>query len=223
MPVRCVILGGGGHARVLLDTLLENGDVEIRGILDRDGQRQGAEIYGIPILGGDEQLPRLMAAGVTHFVLGLGSAGNNEPRGRLFQESKARGLSPLSVVHRTSICSRRAHLGEGVQLLAGSIINASARLGDNVIVNTGAIVEHDCRIGDHVHVSTGATLAGTVLVGSLSHIGAGATVRQGITIGDRAVVGAGAVVVKDVEAGTVVAGVPARVLRRTAEPDGSRN
>src|ERR1700722_19646983 len=97
MPVRCVILGGGGHARVLLDCLLESGAVEVVGILDRDGQRKGAAIYGIPILGGDEQLPQLLARGVTHFVVGLGSASNNEPRSRLFRTGVSHGLAPLQV------------------------------------------------------------------------------------------------------------------------------
>jgi sugar O-acyltransferase (sialic acid O-acetyltransferase NeuD family) len=201
---------------VLIDCLLENREVNLWGILDPDVAKRGQDILGVPIVGGDERLSSLRREGITHFVVGVGSAGNNGPRERLFREALAHGLAPLSVQHHSAICSPRARLGIGVQLLAGAIVNVRAEIGDNVLLNTGSIVEHDCRIGDHVHVATGARLAGTVEVGTRAHIGAGATVRQNIRIGAGAIVGAGAVVVQDVPAGLVVAGVPARELRKAA-------
>ena len=214
MANRCVIQGGGGHARVVIDALLDNDDVEIVGIVDCDSSRWNQKIYGVPILGGDDWLPQLREAGVRYFLAGLGGTLDNRPRARLFLLGCSSGLEPLTLLHRTAICSARAQLGPGVQLLAGSIVNAGAVLGANVIVNSGAIVEHDCAIGDHVHIATGARLTGAVRVEPYAHVGAGATVLQGVTIGSRAVVGAGAVVVKDVAADTVVMGVPARVHRR---------
>lgn len=214
MTIRCVIQGSGGHARVVIDTLRDLGGVEIVGALDSDTTRWHQEIDGVPILGGDECLPTVLAQGVGFFVVGVGGTHDNRPRERLFRLGQSFGLVPMTIRHRTAICSTRVQQGRGLQLLAGSIVNAGAILGDNVIVNSGAIVEHDCRIGDHVHIATGARLAGSVRVAEGAHVGIGATIRQGVVIGARAVVGAGAVVVKDVEADTVVAGVPARVLRR---------
>lgn len=209
---RCVILGGGGHARVLVDCIRESRLAEIEGLLDSDPAIHGRMVLDAPILGGDELLGGLATGGVTHFVVGLGGVRDNRPRMRLFELGLQFGLTPLTVRHPSAVVSRWASVGPGCQLLPGSIVNAGASLGKNVIVNSGAIVEHDCVIGDHAHIATGARLASGVRAGAGVHLGAGATVRQGIVIGERAVVGAGAAVIRDVAAGAMVVGVPARPL-----------
>ena len=209
---RVVILGGGGHARVLLDCLLLTGEAEVIGLLDADPARVGSVVYGFPVLGDDDLLSEMVQRGATHFVVGLGGVSDNEPRRRLFEAGLAAGLLPLSVRHPSAVVSPRAQLGEGCQLLPGCIVNAGAALGRNVLVNSAAVVEHDCSVGDHVHLATGSRLASTVRVGEGAHIGAGATLRQCVSVGSRAVVGAGAVVVKDVSAGVLVVGVPARPI-----------
>jgi sugar O-acyltransferase (sialic acid O-acetyltransferase NeuD family) len=214
MEAVCIILGGGGHARVLIDCLQAAGRAQLYGVLDRDGAQWGQTLLGVPTLGGDELLADVVAKGVNCFAVGLGGIGDNRPRQRLFELGLSFGLEPLTVAHPTATCSRWAKIGLGSQLFPGSIVNAGAELGVNVIVNSGAIVEHDCIIGAHAHVATGARLASTVQVGEGAHIGAGATVRQCIAIGAGAIVGAGAVVVKDVPPYTVAVGVPARLLRQ---------
>jgi UDP-perosamine 4-acetyltransferase len=214
MTVPCVILGGGGHALVIIDLLRESGEASVHGVLDRDPERWGRDILGAPVLGGDELLPRLYQDGVRQFIVGIGSVRDTGPRRRLFDLAVSHGLKPLRAVHPRAAVSRSADVGEGTVVLAGAVDDAGARIGVNVIVNTGAIVEHDCVLGDHVHVATGARLAGTVLVGQGAHIGIGATIVQGRRIGEGAVVGAGAVVLEDVVPGAVVAGVPARLLRK---------
>lgn len=210
MKPRCVILGGGGHARVIIGALRLRGAAEIVGILDSDKARTGKEIDGVPILGGDEMLTSLRAEGGLKFALGLGGAGHNEPRKQLYDYALDHAVHPMTVIHPNAIIAPAAILGPGAQILAGAIVNAGAVLGANVLVNSGAIVEHDCVIGDHVHVATGACLCGTVTIGEGAHLGARCVVRQGITIGAGALVAAGAVVVKDVPPGQKVAGVPAR-------------
>ncbi len=214
MEAVCIILGGGGHARVLVDCLQASDHVQLYGVLDRDSAHWGQTLLGVPILGGDELLAEVVAQGVNCFAVGLGGIGDNRPRQRLFELGLSFGLEPLTVMHPTAICSRWAKVGPGSQLFPGSIVNAGTELGVNVIVNSGAIVEHDCVVGPHAHVATGARLASTVRVGAGAHIGTGATVKQCITIGEQAIVGAGAVVVKDVPPHTVVVGVPARPLRQ---------
>jgi UDP-perosamine 4-acetyltransferase len=188
--------------------------VELAGLLVPERERWGGQFQGIAILGGDDLLPSLSLRGITHFIVAVGGVGDNGPRKRLFESAETAGLLALTVQHPSSVVSAAAQVGRGCQILPGAIVNAGARLGANVIVNSGAIVEHDCEVGDHVHVATGARLASSVKVGPLAHIGAGATVIQCRNIGAGTTVGAGAVVVKDVEPGTVVAGVPARQLRQ---------
>ena len=212
--IRTLILGGGGHAKVVIDSMRAAGALEEAAILDPDPVLWGHEVLGVPVLGGDELLPQLVKEGAAGFIVGLGAVGNNRPRQRLFELGLAMGLNPLTVRHPSAICSPSAQIGGGSVVLPSAVINPDATLGVNVIVNTGAIVEHDCVVGDHVHLATGSRLCSTVRLGDGSHIGAGATVRQVLTIGEGAVVGAGAVVVRDVPPWTTVVGVPARELRR---------
>ena len=209
---RCVIIGGGGHARVVIDALRASDAGAPQLVLDADRARWGSELLGVPIRGGDERLPDLAQEGVTHFVVGLGGVGDNGPRRRLFELALRHGLIPLRVCHPSAVCSPWAAIGEGSVVLPLAVVNAGACVGRNVIVNSGAIIEHDCVIGDHVHVATGAKLCSTVRVEALAHIGAGAVVRQRVSIGERAVVGAGAAVISDVPAEAIVAGVPANAL-----------
>ncbi len=209
----CVILGGGGHARVLIDCLQLSGAAQIYGVLDPERERWGQTLQGVPLLGGDDLLAEMAGRGVEYFAIGLGGAGDNRPRQRLFDLALSFGLRPLNIQHPSAIVSPYASIGAGCQLLPGSIVNAGAQLGVNVIVNSGAIVEHDCVIEAHAHIATGAKLASTVWVAAGAHIGAGATVRQSISIGAGAIVGAGAVVVDDVPPDLIVVGVPARALR----------
>lgn len=211
---RCVILGGGGHARVVLESLLSSQVAIPYAILDANANLWGQTLFKVPIRGSDEKLAEILREGVTTFVVGLGTTGSGAFRKNLFEKALKIGLKPLTIIHPNSIVSQWAKLGEGCQLLPGCVVNAGAVLGKNVIVNTGAIVEHDCQLGDHVHVATGARLASTVIVGPQAHIGVGASIRECLTIGSKAIVGAGAVVVNSVKAGTTVTGIPARPLRK---------
>ena len=216
MP-RCLILGGGGHAQVVIDVLRSHGCATPYAVLDPNPALWGNEVLGVPIRGDDGRIPELILEGVTHYIVGVGAVGDNRPRRRLFEFCQQQGLQPLTAIHPSAVCSRSASIRSGTLVCPAVVVNAAAVIGVNVILNTGSIVEHDCLIGDHAHVATGARLASTVSVGTLAHIGAGATIRQRLVIGEGAIVGAGAVVVKDVEPWTVVMGVPAHPARRVPE------
>lgn len=205
----CVILGGGGHGAVLIEAAQACGDIDPVCILDGNAETWGKELLGVPIKGGDELLPTLLAEGVTGFLIGLGGTGDNQPRRRLYEQAMMHGLRACSLRHPAAVISPSAVLGPGTVVLAGAIVGTRVVMGANVIVNSGVILEHDCLIEDHVHLASGATLAGGIRVAQAAHIGAGATVREGVSIGARAVVAAGAVVIRDVCDGDTVAGVPA--------------
>ena len=207
MTIRLVLVGAGGHGRVVLDAARTMTDVEVVGFLDKTGS---GDVDGAPILGTDDLLPTLRARGVTHAIVTVGSIRPARLRWDLYERIESAHLTPAVVAHRDAVVSSAATLGVGSVALAGVIVNPGARIGRNCILNTGAVIEHDCVVGDGVHVSPRAVLGGGVTVGIGAHVGIGATVLQGRRIGDGALVGAGAVVVEDVAAGVTVVGIPAR-------------
>lgn len=212
---RVVIVGAGGHARVVLDCLRRAGRFEVAGFLDP--RCVGQSIEGVPVLGGDELLAKLPSEGIGLAIIGIGSIGDNSLRRRLFEQGRAAGLQFVNAVHPSAVVADSVVLGSGVAIMAGAVVNAGTMLGDNSIVNTGAIVEHDCVVAAHAQIAPGAVLCGGASIGIAAHVGAGATILQGVTIGDSAVIGAGSVVLADVAARTVAAGVPARPVKDPGE------
>ncbi len=210
MSRACVVLGAGGHAKVVLETLRKEGKCKPVGLTDL---RAKGKLLGVPILGDDSVLPGLRKKGTRAFVVGVGGVPDNHPRAAVFQHGLDAGLTPISTVHPSAVVSPSASVGAGTMILARALVNAGAEIGRNVIVNSAAVVEHDVRIADHAHVCPGAVVCGEARIGEGAFVGAGAVVIQGVRIGAWAVVGAGAVVVRDVpDAGRVV-GAPARPLR----------
>jgi len=210
LSVQYVVIGGGGHAGVVVDALRATGYAGPAGILDVDRARWGTTVDGVPVLGDDTLLSQLSQRGITHFAIGVGGTRDNGPRRRVFDAAIAAGLHPMTVRHPRAYIAASAAVAPSAQLMCQAVVNSHAVVGENVIVNTAAIVEHDCRIHAHVHLATAARVASGVTVGEGAHIGAGATVVQSITIGTGAVIGAGACVVHDVLPHTTVVGVPAR-------------
>jgi sugar O-acyltransferase (sialic acid O-acetyltransferase NeuD family) len=185
-----IVLGGGGHARVVIDALLAGGR-QVLGIVDPKSdltlpagvRRLGADLSGL-------------RPAEAELALGIGSVdvGEKNPRPRLFLEGNAAGFTFVVLRHPSAVVAGDVVLGEGAQIMAGAIIQTGARIGRNVIVNTRASVDHDCRIGDHVHIAPGVILSGGVEIGAGAHLGTGAIVVQGIVIGAEAMIGAGALV-----------------------------
>jgi UDP-perosamine 4-acetyltransferase len=213
---RLVILGCGGHARVLLAALALLGRYPVGCLSPRPPEAGWPDT--IELLGGDDRLATLDPCRVT-LVNGRGSIGSTEGRRRLFQSGKAEGFNFADVVHPAAHVAAGVELGEGVQIMAGAILQNGTRLGADVIVNTGAVIDHDCTVSAHCHIATGARLSGGVVLGEGVHVGTGAAIIQGIVVGKGAVVGAGAVVVHDVAANVTVAGVPARLIARRNNGD----
>ncbi len=206
---RIIILGGGGHARVLISLIRADARYEISGILD-PGLKRETMVDHIPVLGGDNLLSRQIKEGIALACIGVGSVGGSSRRTCLYKTAKEIGFSVPCLIHpRAIVKENEVNISEGVQVMVGAIIQAGSLVRENTIINTGAIIEHDCVIGKHVHICPGAVISGGVIIGESTFIGAGATIIQGIKIGNNSVVAAGAVVVNDVGDGLKVKGVPA--------------
>jgi UDP-perosamine 4-acetyltransferase len=209
---KLVMLGSGGHARVLQQTLRDVG-FELHGyVAPRDvDSRLAPTDEGVEVewLGYDANL--LEFDREAHLLVnGIGSAGSLHVRKAVFEKFSEAGFNFLQIVADTAIVSDSANLLEGVQVLTGAIVGVDAFIDEDTIVNTGAIVEHDAVIGRSCHISVGAKLAGEVAIGQGSHIGIGAVVIQGVQIGENCIIGAGAVVIRDVPDNHMAVGVPAQ-------------
>jgi len=210
MNRRMIVLGAGGHARVVVALARALG-FDVVGCTDGDPARKGGDVLGVPVLGDDTTILDYPADTIL-LAVGIGSNGPPRVRRAVYEEFSARGYAFPTLIHPTALVDASARIGTGTQVMAGSIVQPLGRIGCNGIVNTRAVVEHDCVVGDHVHLATGCILAGGVQVGDLCHVGAGAVLRNAVRLASGVTVGAGAAVVADVAAGQTVAGVPARPL-----------
>lgn len=211
MSLPLILIGAGGHAKVLVDALRLAGR-EVKGILTLERALWGKAVWGIPVVGEDDRINDYRP-GEIEIVNGIGSVGDPSTRIKVYMAMKDKGFSFATVIHPSAIISGDVSLGEGVQVMAGAIIQPGCRIGDNVIVNTGAMIDHDCCIGNHVHLTTGVVLSGEVKVGPKTHIGTGASVIQGIAIGGSVLVAAGSAVVREIPDNVRVRGVPAEIVK----------
>ena len=201
-----VIVGSGGHAKVVIELIRAEGRYQVKGCT---GLGESGFVLGdVPILGTDSVLPAMLANGAKQAFIAIG---DNHLRLRLLAQVLEMGFELINAVSPNAVVSPSATLGRGIAIMAGAIINASAEIGDGAIINTNAGVDHDCRIGRGAHIGPGSTLAGNVEIGCESFLGARTCVIPGIRIGSRAIVGAGSVVVRDVPDDVTAMGVPARI------------
>jgi sugar O-acyltransferase (sialic acid O-acetyltransferase NeuD family) len=203
-PSLLVILGAGGHGRVVADAALAQGAFGAVLASDRDPQRCHGELLpGVRILPLEEAhaLPCAL-----HVAIGSGAARE--------REASAFGERSLAtVVHPRAVVSPHAHVGGGSFVAAQAVVAPGARLGTCVIVNHGAVVDHDVQVGDFSHVAPLAALGGGARIGRHVLVGAGACVLPGVNICDGVTLGAGAVVPAPIAEPGVYAGVPARRVK----------
>jgi sugar O-acyltransferase (sialic acid O-acetyltransferase NeuD family) len=194
-----LLIGGSGHAKVIMDCLEEG---SVKAIFDDNKELH--QLKNVNVIHGYDPNHLQQEALII-------SVGNNGARKKIAEKVKHRFGK---AIHPSVIISRSANIGEGTVVLHGSIIQADAQIGKHCIINTAATVDHDCKLGDYVHISPNASIAGTVSIGEGTWIGAGATVINNIKIGKWCVIGAGAVVIKDIPDYSMAVGVPAKVIKK---------
>ena len=190
-----IVVGAGGHARVVWDILIQSKDVHVIGFTD-PAYRAGTSIsWGssqVPILGDDSVISAAVAKdGGIKVVLGLGAEAL-DIRKRLIDDLDRGGIASVCAVHPRAVVAVSASLGPGTVVMAGAVVNPFARTGRHCVLNTGATVDHDCVLGDNIFVQPGAHLGGAVRIGDHSIVGIGASVMERVSIGTGAIVGGGA-------------------------------
>ena len=209
-----VLLGAGGHASVVL-ALLRELQCEVLGVSDPKLMSQSvSEWQGLPVFDDARVLAKYLPTTV-FLANGVGFVQTPEPRQGVFNTYAQMGYVFPALVHPFSWVAPDVLLEEGVQIMAGAVVQPGTQLGANTLVNTGARIDHGCQIGPHNHVACGAVLCGNVQLGSHTFIGAGAVVIQGVSLGDHCTVGAGAVVINNHDSHQCLVGSPARALPNT--------
>jgi sugar O-acyltransferase (sialic acid O-acetyltransferase NeuD family) len=186
---RLIIVGAGGHGRVIADSALKNGYTDICFV---DDHTEG-EVLGFPIIGTSKDLENLND-GRTDFVIGIG---NNAIRKAL---AVSYPVNWVSLIHPSAQIAFHTVIGKGTVIMANAVVNACSTIGEHCIINTGAVVEHDNVIGDYVHVSASAVLGGTVKVGAFTVVGIGAVVKNNIEISSGCMVDPGTIVTMNLSA-----------------------
>jgi UDP-perosamine 4-acetyltransferase len=208
-----VIVGAGGHGKVVLDILRSAGTHRVIGFLDADTTLTDTEVGGVPVLGQVNLLPRLKHQKIRGAIIAIGDNRVRVSYARLVLDA---GLELINAIHPAATVAQTVTLGQNVVIAAGAVVCTEAKIGDSAIVNTGAVIDHECAVGAGAHICPGALLAGRVRTGEGAFVGLGAKVLPCLSIGDHAVVGAGATVIRDVPPAVTMVGTPARALRAAA-------
>lgn len=208
-----VILGAGGHGKVVLDILRAADQHRIVGFLDADASLADTTVGGVKVLGGMNLLPKLRHQKIRGAIVAIGDNRARTSYAAMVLDAK---LELISAIHPRAIVSPTALVGRNVVIAAGATICTEVVLGESVIANTGCVIEHESTVGPSSHICPGAILAGRVRIGQGAMIGLGARVLPCLSVGDFAVVGGGATVTRDVPEASTVIGTPARPMRQAA-------
>jgi acetyltransferase EpsM len=209
-----ILFGGGGHCASVIDALEASGN-SAHSILDDDQGRKGEKIAGVPIQG---SLAEASGTDLEKFPI-IVSIARNRVRQQVVRRLTALSVALTGVRHPSAVVSRRARIDPTAQIMAGAIVNSGAVIGAHAVLNSGCIVEHDAVIGEFVHIGPGASLAGAVVVEEGVFVAIGASLGPSVRIGAWSTLGAGAVALRDVPAGVLALGVPARIVRNLADSE----
>lgn len=210
MENNILLIGGGGHCKSVLDTILRNYNFDKIGIIDIKNNI-GKNILGIPIIGSDEDLEYFYKKKQYKYAfITLGSIGNSNKREYLFNNVLKYGFDVPSIIDSSAIIGKEVILEQGIFIGKRTIVNSESIIKKGAIINTGAIVEHDCSVGEFVHISPGTVVCGEVTIGNNTHIGANSVIKQGLTIGENSLLGVGSVVVSDIVDNRLCYGNPCR-------------
>jgi sugar O-acyltransferase (sialic acid O-acetyltransferase NeuD family) len=212
MKEELIIIGGGGHAESVVDSIRSMKHYHIIGIFDQ--AKKNTTVLGVEVIGGDKDLIYYYHQGIPNVVIAIGSIGEPKRRRRIYEDCKQIGYQFPNIIDSSAVLAESIRMGEGNFIGKGAIINSKVQLGNECIINTGTILEHGSRIEDFVHMAPGSLLCGNVWIKENTHIGARACVLQNVTIGKNTMIGAGSLVLKDITDNQLAYGIPAKEVKR---------
>ncbi len=195
MKKKIVIFGAGGHAHVIKDIIIAEGN-DVIAMLDDDKNNKDA---AGPISSYGLYSDCFFVIGVGDFVL----------RTKL---SKIK-VNWHTAIHPSSIISPSVKIGDGTVVMPNAVINSGSKIGKHCIINSGSIIEHDNHIGENTHISVGAKTGGNVTIGSNVFVGLGSNIINNISICQNAIIGAGSLVLKSINDGGTYVGVPVKKIK----------
>lgn len=213
MNNKILLVGGGGHCKSVLDSLLALDEFSEIAVIDKR-ENIGKEMMGVLFAGSLEELPQSFDDGYRYAFVTLGSIGNPGIRIELFNRISEIGFEIPNIIDPSAIVSGYAKMERGIFVGKNAVINAGSTIGQGAIINTGAIIEHDCSIGQFAHIAPGSVLSGEVQIGENTHIGTNSVIKQQLKIGSDSIIGMGSVVLKDIEDRIIAYGNPCRKIRR---------
>ncbi|BBP60733.1 acetyltransferase [Pseudomonas sp. St316] len=208
-----VMIGAGGHAKVLL-SLATSAGFNVIGVCAPEFKSREVKTWrGVDILGDDSFIEQL-DPGEVGLINGIGQVIHNSIRKTIFRRYRDRGFYFPVLIHPSASIDSTASLGQGVQVMAGAVIQADCDIGENTIINTRASIDHDCHVHANVHVAPGAVVCGDSTLCEGVFVGAGATIIQSLTVGENSVVGAGSVLVSSLPADRISLGTKPHITQR---------
>lgn len=193
-----VLLGCGGHARSVTDSIEQSGRFHIAGFVDKN-MDSNFSYRNHKVIGNDDDLQKIYDSGIHYAFVSIAYLGKSDIRDRLYRRLKEIGYILPIIMDCSAVVAMDAQIEEGVFIGKNAVINSNALIGTMAIINTAAIVEHDCQIGRFCHIAVSSTLCGGSNIGSNTLIGANATIIQSVNIGKNCIIGAGSVVRKNIE------------------------
>lgn len=190
-----ILLGAGGHAKVVADALIKSG-INILGVVSPD-KSKGSNFFGLKVLGNDEECIAFSSKEVK-LANGIGAIPGKKNRWELADKMRKKGYQFIKVIHPSALIAKDVVLEEGVQIMAGVIIQPGSSIGQDTIVNSRTSIDHDCKVGINCHLAPGVVLSGFVNIDNGVQIGTGTIVIQKIKIGQNSVIAAGSVIYKSV-------------------------
>lgn len=212
MNKKLLLIGGGGHCKSVLDSILPSNEYTGIGIIDKNESSSGS-VLGIPIIGCDDDLSKLYHDGYHYAYVTVGSTGEQSLRIKLYKMLETIGFEIPNIIDLTAIVSSHVKMERGIFIGKNVVVNAGTSIMDGSIINTASTIEHDCIISQFCHIAPKSLLCGEVEVGDNTHIGAGSVIKQQIKIGSNSIIGMGSVVLKDIKSNVVAYGNPCKEVK----------